>query len=131
MQHPILLHVLHGADDLKGEISAFKFRQMVPLADQLGQRLISTQLEENVNVLIILEEVMKAYDVRVMQGLMYLELSLHFLSLAHLLQGGFLYQLAGEPVLCGSTHKLIASSEPALKLICCCDILTFPKNFPR
>lgn len=74
MDDLVLVQVNKRANDLMQVILHFNLRQSLSPLDQLIQRLVRAYLQQDVHVVVVLEDVLKLYDVLVAQRFVDLDL---------------------------------------------------------
>jgi hypothetical protein len=70
----VVVHVLASADELNKEEARLGLRVAFAPAEQVHERAIVAQFQDHVNILVILETVDKAHNVRVVEHLVQLDL---------------------------------------------------------
>ena len=65
----LLVQILQGRDDLSQIALNFEFNQSFSSFDELIQSLVGTDLKEDVNVFVVFEDVLKLYNMLVVQRL--------------------------------------------------------------
>ena len=95
VNHSMTVQVLHSCTDLVDVALHFEFVESLTTTEQLVERLVLAQLEENVDVLCVLEEVFKTDDVVLVEGAMDFDFGHQLLLGSSLRQGGLSDDLRG------------------------------------
>lgn len=114
MDDAMTVEVLDGSADLVDVALDFEFVESLTSTQELIQRLILAELEEDVNILGVLEEVLETYDVVLMKRAMNLDLGHELLLGASLGECAFHDDLSGTDPFIFKVSELEAASETSL-----------------